>query len=72
MVQMIEQSGKSETLQLSEAKGLLDILSHYTRSFVLLNQFDSHSLPLPEQDDSVSYEINMMSQSLPSENGKNN
>jgi hypothetical protein len=41
MVQLIEQSGKTETLQIQEAKGLLDILSHYTKSFVLLNQYDS-------------------------------
>ena len=30
MVQMIEQDGKSETLQLSEAKGRLSILSYNT------------------------------------------
>lgn len=38
MVQLIEQSGKAESMQLKDAKGLLDILSHYTKSFVLLNQ----------------------------------
>jgi hypothetical protein len=45
MVQLIEQSGGSEGLQLVEAKGLLEILSGYTRSFVLLNQYDSQNLP---------------------------
>ena len=45
MVQLVEQSRSNENLQLSEAKGLLDILSGYARSFVLLNQYDTHSLP---------------------------
>lgn len=57
MVQLIEQSGKSETLQLQEAKGLLDILSHYTKSFVLLNQYDSHSLQTGMLTENITYEI---------------
>ena len=39
MVQMIEQSGKSETLQLSEAKGLLSILGHNTTSLHYADYF---------------------------------
>ena len=37
MVQLIEQSSKTENLQLQEAKGVLEILGSYTKSFVLLN-----------------------------------
>lgn len=57
IVQLIEQSGKIETLQMQEAKGLLDILSHYTKSFVLLNQYDSHSLQTGKLNENVTYEI---------------
>jgi len=41
MVQLIEQGNKSDTLQLSEARGLLEILSHYTKSFVPPSRFMS-------------------------------
>lgn len=57
MVQLIELSGKTENLQLPEAKGLLDILSHYTKSFVLLNQYDSHTLPTGQLNENITYEI---------------
>lgn len=57
MVQLIEQSGKSEELQLQEAKGLLEILGNYTKSFVLLNQYDSHSVQTGKLSESITYEI---------------
>ncbi len=57
MVQLIEQQGKTEHLHISEAKGLLDILSYYTRSFVLLNQFDSHTLGASSLNETITYEI---------------
>lgn len=57
MVQLIEQSGKAETLQLHEAKGLLDILSHYTKSFVLLNQYDSRNLQTSNLNENITYAI---------------
>ncbi len=57
MVQLIEQSGKAETLQLPEAKGLLEILSHYTKSFVLLNQYDSQKLSTGILNKNITYEI---------------
>ena len=57
MVQLIEQSGKSEGLQLQEAKGLLEILGNYTKSFVLLNQFDSHNLQVGNVNEDITYEI---------------
>lgn len=57
MVQLIEQSGKTNNLQLQEAKGLLEILSNYTKSFVLLNQYDSHSVQTGKLSDNITYEI---------------
>ncbi|MBI3141548.1 MAG: virulence protein RhuM/Fic/DOC family protein [Bacteroidetes bacterium] len=57
MVQLIEQSGKTETLQLQEAKGLLEILGNYTKSFLLLNQYDSHNLQAGRLNENITYEI---------------
>lgn len=57
IVKVIQQSGVSEGLQLTEAKGLLDLLSNYTRSFVLLNQFDSNNLSNEGLSDDITYEI---------------
>jgi death-on-curing family protein len=57
MVQLIEQSGQTENLQLQEAKGLLEILGNYTKSFVLLNQYDSHSVQTGKLSENVTYEI---------------
>lgn len=57
VVQFIEQSGKTETLQFQETKGLLDILSHYTKSFLLLNQYDSNSIAPNTLNENVTYEI---------------
>ncbi len=42
----------------SEAQGLLEIISNYTRSFVLLNQFDSNSLTNDPSDKPLTHEIN--------------
>ena len=50
-------SNKINDIQFSEAKGLLDILSNYTRSFVLLNQFDSHNLQSENLNPNVTYVI---------------
>ena len=57
IVEVIDQSGKTEGVHLSEAKGLLNILSNYTRSFILLNKFDSHSLETGKFNDRITYEI---------------
>jgi death-on-curing family protein len=56
-IQLIGKSGQAETLSLSEAKGLLEIISNYTQSFVLLNQFDSNSLSADRLNESITYEI---------------
>jgi len=56
-IQLIEKSGQTENLSLTEAKGLLEIISGYTQSFVLLNQFDSNSLVLNQLNEKITYEI---------------
>jgi death-on-curing family protein len=56
-VNSIQQVGNSEQLHLTEAKGLLEILSNYTKSFVLLNQYDSHSLQASNLSENITYEI---------------
>jgi death-on-curing family protein len=56
-IQLIEKSGHVETLSLSEAKGLLEIISNYTQSFVLLNRFDNQTLQSDQLSENVTYEI---------------
>ena len=56
-VKFIQKKGKSEHLQLSEAKGLLEIISNYTQSFILLNQYDNHEIPTGKLDAHITYEI---------------
>lgn len=55
-VKMIQSTGSS-TLSLPEAKGLLEIIANYTHSFILLNQFDSDSLPSGHLNEHITYEI---------------
>lgn len=55
-VQLIQQSIDSET-NLTEAKGLLEIITQYTQSFILLNQFDSNNLPSSDLSEEITYEI---------------
>ncbi len=57
MVSIIQQTSETDHLQLSEAKGLLNVLSNYTQSYVLLNQFDSHSLQTENLNENITYEI---------------
>jgi len=56
-VQLISRKAEAGDLALSEAKGLLDIISQYTRSFVLLNQYDGHAIDPGELSEMISYEI---------------
>ena len=56
VVQLIQQSG-GQQLKSTEAKGLLDILTNYTRSFVLLNQYDSGKLQTKGFTSHISYVI---------------
>ncbi len=46
-----------EGTSLTEAKGLLDIITQYTQSFVLLNQFDSNSLESDNLNENITYKI---------------
>lgn len=55
-VQLIQKSIGSETT-LNEAKGLLEIISQYTQSFVLLNQYDSNNIQSQKLSEDISYEI---------------
>jgi len=56
-IKLIQQSGKLNGLSLTETKGLLDIIANYTQSFILLNQFDSNSLPDAKLNENITYEI---------------
>ncbi len=56
-VKVIEQIGNTERLQLAEARGLLEILSNYTRSFILLSQYDSSQLEPKKLNVNITYEI---------------
>ena len=58
IVNVIQQSGTADSLNLTEAKGLLTVLSNYTRSFILLNQFDSHQLETGKLNERITYQIN--------------
>lgn len=57
MVQLIAKSGASDEVQLSEAKGLLEILGNYTKSFSLLNQYDTQQLKPGTLSKHITYEI---------------
>lgn len=56
-VKLIEQSRNSGELTTSEMKGLLEIITNYTQSFILLNQFDSNNLSEEQSDENISYKI---------------
>ena len=57
IVNIIHHTGAVDNLQLAEARGLLDILGSYTRSFVLLNQFDGNTLKTDSLNRTITYEI---------------
>ncbi len=56
-IQLIAKSGNAEDLQLPEAKGLLEVIENYTRSFVLLNQYDSQNIIPSILSENITYEI---------------
>lgn len=55
-VELIQKTAANETT-LNEAKGLLDIITHYTQSFVLLNQYDSNAIETSGLNEDITYEI---------------
>jgi len=56
-IDFIKSSVARKELQSDEAKGLLDIISRYTRSFILLNQFDNNTLSTVRLNKHLTYEI---------------
>lgn len=46
-----------EQASLPEARGLVNVIAGYARTFVLLNQFDSERLPLGDFATTIDYEI---------------
>lgn len=56
-IQFISEGRKTEDLNLTEAKGLLEIISNYTRSLVVLSKYDSQSLEAEGLNKNITYEI---------------
>jgi death-on-curing family protein len=56
-VKLIQLTGKVKELSATEAKGLLEIITNYTQSFILLNRFDSNQLIVGKLNENISYEI---------------
>ncbi|NGM64212.1 virulence protein RhuM/Fic/DOC family protein [Sphingobacterium sp. SGR-19] len=56
-VQFIAEKAK-DLENVDEARGIMDIISQYTQSFVLLNQFDSNSIEPKKLNENITYEIN--------------
>lgn len=50
-------ASNQDTNNLDEAKGILEIIKNYNKSFVLLNQFDSNSLNIEKLNENITYEI---------------
>lgn len=57
VVTLISTGGNTDELNTAEAKGMLDIITNYTQSFILLNQYDSHSLHTQNLNENISYKI---------------
>jgi death-on-curing family protein len=56
-VKLVQLTGQGKELSATEAKGLLEIITHYTQSFILLNRFDSNELTPGRLNEKVTYEI---------------
>jgi len=57
VIEIVQNTDKMNELQVSESKGLLEILSGYTKSFVLLNQYDSNSIQTGRLNENITHEI---------------
>lgn len=57
VVRVIEGTGNVNSLNQTDAKGLLEILGKYARSFVLLSQFDNGVIKPSKLDAKITYEI---------------
>lgn len=56
LIQIIAETDNNAN-EINETKGLLNILTKYTKSFILLNQFDSNNLELKSLSENITYEI---------------
>ncbi|HEX7846092.1 MAG TPA: RhuM family protein [Chitinophagaceae bacterium] len=56
-IKLLQQTGQGKELSDIETKGLLEIITNYTQSFILLNQFDSNELTTSKLNENVTYEI---------------
>ena len=56
-VEFLKTTIGNKSLTTEETQGLLEIISRYTRSFILLNQFDSNTLQAEPSDKKLTYEI---------------
>jgi len=57
-IQFLSKTINQDALELSEAKGFLDIITLYTKSFITLNQYDSDNLDISNLEYEISYPIN--------------
>ena len=57
VVNIIQEKTNAGAIELNEAKGLLEVLGNYTQSFILLNQYDSHSLQNSNLNENITFEI---------------
>ena len=56
-VALIKQFGNSDELSIAETKGILDIITNYTHSFILLNRYDSDNFVEEKLNENITYEI---------------
>ena len=56
-VEFLKTTVSKKELTNKETHGLLEIISQYTRSFVLLNKFDNENLEITSSDKKLTYEI---------------
>lgn len=56
-VEFIKEAKGRKELTTSEAAGLLDVITEYTRSWLLLHQYDAGDLPIEDLSRNVVYEV---------------
>ncbi|HNR16732.1 MAG TPA: virulence protein RhuM/Fic/DOC family protein [Chitinophagaceae bacterium] len=56
-IRLVQLTGEGKELSATEAKGLLEIITNYTQSFILLNRFDSNELAPGRLNEKITYEI---------------
>lgn len=57
IVQLFDASKDHATFQSQDLKGMLELLSKYTKSFVLLNQYDSQTVETSVIENNITYDI---------------